>query len=89
MKAPGLFQYLKPSLLFWAGPPPKKRTMPTMIRPIIVISLIEANQNSDSPKKGTAMMLSRRIVTRMMVIQTAGLMSAFCLGRRSTLVRRF
>jgi hypothetical protein len=34
-------------------------------------------------------MLRRRIVTRMMVIQTAGLMSAFCLGRRSTLVRRF
>ena len=46
-----------------------------MIRPMIVISLIEANQNSDSPKKGTAMMLRRRIVIRMMVIQTAGLMS--------------
>jgi len=53
-----------------------------MIRPTIVISLIEANQNSDSPKKGTAMMLRRRIVTRMMVIQTAGLMSSFCLYRR-------
>jgi hypothetical protein len=51
-----------------------------MIRPMIVISLIEANQNSDSPKKGTAIMLRRRIVTRMMVIQTAGLMDAFCLG---------
>jgi hypothetical protein len=51
-----------------------------MIKPMIVISLIEANQNSDSPKKGTAMMLRRRIVTRMMVIQTAGLMSAFCFG---------
>lgn len=89
LKAPGVFQYLNPSLLGCEGPPPKKRTMPTIIRPTMVISLIEANQNSDSPKKGTAMMFRRRIVTRMMVIQTAGLMSAFFFEGQSMLVKWF
>jgi hypothetical protein len=44
----------------------------------MVINLMLANQNSASPKNGTAMMLSSRIVIKMMVIQTPGFMSAFC-----------
>jgi hypothetical protein len=45
-KAPGGFcQFLKYSGS-WCGPPPKNRTMPRMMSPMIVISLMLANQNS-------------------------------------------
>lgn len=36
----------------------------------MVRSLIEANQNSASPKKATAMMFSNKMTIRMMAIQT-------------------
>lgn len=52
MKAPGCCQYRNPNRS-WFGPPPKKSTTPRMMRPIIAIILIEANQNSDSPYQET------------------------------------
>lgn len=76
LKAPGWSQYLKPSRS-WFGPPPKKSTTPRMISPIMVISLILANQNSASPKNDTAMTFNSKIMTKTMVIQTATLTGAF------------
>jgi hypothetical protein len=82
MNAPGLFQYLNPRRDACSGPPPKNSTIPIKMSPMMVINLILANQNSASPKKGTAMMLRSRIVIRMMVIQTPGFMSASCYRER-------
>lgn len=44
-------------------PPPKNNTIPSIIRPIIAMILMLANQNSLSPYKLTANILSATIVT--------------------------
>lgn len=71
LNAPGLFQYLNPNLPWSLGDPPNMITKLSIMRPMIVISLILANQNSASPKKDTAMMLRNRIRMRKIVIHTA------------------
>ncbi|GMF63640.1 unnamed protein product [[Candida] boidinii] len=53
-KAPGCFQKWKPKTPLESGAPPKKITIPTMIKPTIQKILIEAIQNSTSPKNLTA-----------------------------------
>jgi hypothetical protein len=46
------------------GPPPKKRTTPRMIKPMIAMIVNDANQNSASPYQEIATMVRRRMTGR-------------------------
>ena len=53
---------LKPTCQYLDLPPPKNKTIPNMMRPIMAMILMLANQNSLSPYKLTTKILRARIV---------------------------
>lgn len=76
VKGPGSRQYWNP-ILVPSGPPPAVMMIPRMIKPTIVRTLIDANQNSHSPYTPAPRKLMTTTTTRQTVIQTPLLMVWF------------